>query len=78
MIPCKECIALAACRLKNDVDCKILYEWLRDIKHNKIITEFKQGNITNCFPGLMSFSRFPRDSADAYTVFFTYEEDKYI
>jgi hypothetical protein len=28
MIPCKDCLVLAACRHKEEVDCGKLYDWI--------------------------------------------------
>jgi hypothetical protein len=32
MIPCNECIALAACRYKKDIDCQMLFDWIKTCK----------------------------------------------
>jgi hypothetical protein len=28
IIPCKDCLVLAACRHKEEIDCGALYEWI--------------------------------------------------
>ena len=32
MIPCKECITLAACRNKKEIDCPLLSDWYNENK----------------------------------------------
>ena len=35
MIPCNECIVLAACKNRTSVDCDKLYDWVRKAKHQQ-------------------------------------------
>ena len=73
MIPCKECIALAACRQKNDVDCQPLYDWLRHTDNDGSELFFIEG-IVECFPGLRGFSRYL--PPPCHTVFFIYNDEE--
>jgi len=40
MIPCEECILLAACRHKENIRCSLLYEWGQNHDDWNPISEF--------------------------------------
>lgn len=73
-IPCKECIALAACRYKDHIQCKNLYDWIRYTNSADLKRYFKH-RIHESFPGLFGFHRFAPGLSD-YTVYFVYNDDR--
>ena len=50
MIPCKECLVLALCKHKIEIDCPLLYNWV-ERKYNKQ----HEKEVDDCFPNLGYF-----------------------
>ena len=34
-VPCKECLVLAACKYKEEIKCKLLFDWLMNVPDNE-------------------------------------------
>jgi len=48
-VPCEECISLAICYQKNDLNCKDLYEYICNVDHTKYLSfdGYKRGSGTH-------------------------------